>query len=120
MHLRGGGGVTARGLRGQEPWEAKGARALRGRTAPGVYPRGARGLRGQEPWEAKGARGLRGQEPWEGVKKTRDTLLPSVGGGAGRTMSISSKPVPVKVYQNSDEEKESIVNENKGRTGIYR
>lgn len=37
-----------------------------------------------------------------------------------RTMSTSSKPVPVKVYLNPDKEKESIVNENKGRTGIYR
>lgn len=37
-----------------------------------------------------------------------------------RTMSTSSKPVPVRVYINSDKEKESIVYENKGRTGIYR
>lgn len=37
-----------------------------------------------------------------------------------RTMSTSSKPVPVKVYLNPDKEKELIVNENKGRTGIYR
>lgn len=37
-----------------------------------------------------------------------------------RTMSTSSKPVPVKVYLNPDKEKESIVNDNKGRTGIYR
>jgi hypothetical protein len=37
-----------------------------------------------------------------------------------RTMSISSKPVPVQVYLNPDKEKEFIVIENKGRTGIYR
>jgi hypothetical protein len=37
-----------------------------------------------------------------------------------RTMSISSKPVPVQVYLNPDKEKGFIVNENKGRTGIYR
>jgi hypothetical protein len=38
-----------------------------------------------------------------------------------RTMSTSSKPVsPARVYLNPDKEKESIVNENKGRTGIYR
>jgi hypothetical protein len=37
-----------------------------------------------------------------------------------RTMSTSARPVPVRVYINSDEEKESIVNENKGRSGIYR
>lgn len=42
------------------------------------------------------------------------------GAGARRTMSISSKPVPVQVYLNPDKEKEFIVNENKGRTGIYR
>lgn len=38
-----------------------------------------------------------------------------------RTMSTSSKPVsPARVYLNPDKEKELIVNENKGRTGIYR
>ena len=37
-----------------------------------------------------------------------------------RSMSTSSKPVPVIVYLNPDKEKELIVNENKGRTGIYR
>ena len=38
-----------------------------------------------------------------------------------RTMSTSSKPVaPVRVYLDPDKEKELIVNENKGRTGIYR
>ena len=37
-----------------------------------------------------------------------------------RTMSTSARPVPVRVYINSDEEKESIINENKGRSGIYR
>ena len=37
-----------------------------------------------------------------------------------RTMSTSARPVPVRVYINSDEEKEYIVNENKGRSGIYR
>lgn len=37
-----------------------------------------------------------------------------------RTMTTSSKSVPVRVYINSDEEKESIINENKGRSGIYR
>lgn len=37
-----------------------------------------------------------------------------------RSMSTSSKPVPVRVYLNPDKEKELIVNENKGRTGIYR
>ena len=35
-------------------------------------------------------------------------------------MSTSSKIVPVRIYSNPDKEKESIVNENKGRTGIYR
>lgn len=35
-------------------------------------------------------------------------------------MSTLSRPVPVKVYTNSDEEKESIINENKGRSGVYR
>jgi hypothetical protein len=30
-------------------------------------------------------------------------------------MSTSARPVPVRVYINSDEEKESIINENKGR-----
>lgn len=37
-----------------------------------------------------------------------------------RTMSTSSNPVPAKVYYNADVDKESIVEENKGRTGIYR
>lgn len=37
-----------------------------------------------------------------------------------RTMSTSSKLVPVRIYINPDKEKELIVNENKGRTGIYR
>jgi hypothetical protein len=37
-----------------------------------------------------------------------------------RTMSTYSKVVPVKIYINPDKEKEYIVNENKGRTGIYR
>ena len=37
-----------------------------------------------------------------------------------RTMSTSSKPVPVRVYPYPDKEKELIVNENKGRTGVYR
>lgn len=37
-----------------------------------------------------------------------------------RSMSTSARPVPVRVYINSDEEKESIINENKGRSGIYR
>ena len=37
-----------------------------------------------------------------------------------RSMSISSKPVPVQVYLNPDKDKELIINENKGRTGIYR
>lgn len=37
-----------------------------------------------------------------------------------RTMSTSSKLVPVRIYNNPDKEKELIVNENKGRTGIYR
>lgn len=37
-----------------------------------------------------------------------------------RTMSTSFKPVPVRVYLNPDKEKESIVTENKGRTGVYR
>lgn len=36
-----------------------------------------------------------------------------------RTMSTGSKD-PVRVYLNPDKEKELIVNENKGRTGIYR
>jgi hypothetical protein len=35
-------------------------------------------------------------------------------------MSTSSKPVPCTVYLNPDKEKELIINENKGRTGIYR
>jgi group I intron endonuclease len=37
-----------------------------------------------------------------------------------RTMSTTPKPVPVRIYLNADKEKEYIVNENKGRTGIYR
>ena len=38
-----------------------------------------------------------------------------------RTMSTSSKLIPVvKVYLNPDKEKDLIVNENKGRAGIYR
>jgi len=37
-----------------------------------------------------------------------------------RTMSTSFKPVPVRVYLNPDKEKELVVTENKGRTGIYR
>lgn len=37
-----------------------------------------------------------------------------------RTMSTSARPVSVRVYINSDQEKESIINENKGRSGIYR
>lgn len=39
-----------------------------------------------------------------------------------RSMATSSKQIPasVRVYDNPDKEKESIVNENKGRTGIYR
>lgn len=39
---------------------------------------------------------------------------------AKRTMSTTSEPLPVRVYINPDKEKELIVNENKGRTGIYR
>ena len=35
-------------------------------------------------------------------------------------MATSSKKTFVRVYDNPDKEKESIVNENKGRTGIYR
>lgn len=35
-------------------------------------------------------------------------------------MSTSSESVPIRVYNNPDKEKELIVNENKGRTGIYR
>jgi len=35
-------------------------------------------------------------------------------------MATSSKVVPVKVYLNPDQEKELIVKDNKGRTGIYR
>lgn len=35
-------------------------------------------------------------------------------------MSTSARPVAVKVYINADVEKESIINENKGRSGIYR
>lgn len=37
-----------------------------------------------------------------------------------RSMSTSSKPVPCTVYLNPDKEKELIISENKGRTGIYR
>ena len=37
-----------------------------------------------------------------------------------RTMYTGSKSEPVRVYLNPDKEKESIINENKGRTGIYR
>jgi len=37
-----------------------------------------------------------------------------------RTMSTSSKSVPAIIYTNPDKEKELIVNDNKGRTGIYR
>lgn len=35
-------------------------------------------------------------------------------------MSSRSQPIPVRVYLNSDKDKELIVNENKGLTGIYR
>jgi len=35
-------------------------------------------------------------------------------------MSTSSEPIAVKVYLNPDKDKELIVNENKGRAGIYR
>nr|YP_010391224.1 GIY-YIG endonuclease [Fusarium vorosii]UPX02650.1 GIY-YIG endonuclease [Fusarium vorosii] len=44
-------------------------------------------------------------------------------GGKGidiRTMSTKIQPVPVKVYHNADKEKGSIIEDNKGRTGIYR
>lgn len=44
----------------------------------------------------------------------------SLASNCKRTMSTSSKPVPVIIYTNPDKEKELIVNENKGRTGIYR
>lgn len=37
-----------------------------------------------------------------------------------RTMSTFSKSIPVTIYANPDKDKELIVNENKGRTGIYR
>lgn len=37
-----------------------------------------------------------------------------------RTFSTSSKLVPVKVYANSDKEKELIITENTGRSGIYK
>ena len=37
-----------------------------------------------------------------------------------RTMAISYKQVPVRFYINPDKEKELIVDENKGRTGVYR
>jgi hypothetical protein len=37
-----------------------------------------------------------------------------------RTMSTKIKLVPVKVYHNADKEKGSIIEDNKGRTGIYR
>jgi hypothetical protein len=39
---------------------------------------------------------------------------------AKRTMSTSAKPVPARVYFNPDKEKELIINENNGRTGVYR
>ena len=35
-------------------------------------------------------------------------------------MYTGSKSEPVRTYLNPDKEKESIINENKGRTGIYR
>lgn len=44
----------------------------------------------------------------------------SLASNCKRTMSTSSKPVPVIIYTNPDKEKELIVNDNKGRTGIYR
>jgi len=37
-----------------------------------------------------------------------------------RSLSTSSKILPYKVYINADKDKELIVNENKGRVGIYR
>ena len=37
-----------------------------------------------------------------------------------RTMSTKIQGVPVKVYHNADKEKGSIIEDNKGRTGIYR
>lgn len=48
-------------------------------------------------------------------------LLFTRGKGIGiRTMSTKIQPVPVKVYRNADKEKGSIIEDNKGRTGIYR
>jgi len=39
---------------------------------------------------------------------------------AKRTMFTSAKPEPARVYFNPDKEKELIINENNGRTGVYR
>lgn len=48
-------------------------------------------------------------------------LLFTGGKGIGiRTISTKIQPVPVKVYHNADKEKGSIIEDNKGRTGIYR
>lgn len=63
---------------------------------------------------------------FKGGPPALDTLLsraysPVIPAHQGRrTISTTSKPVPVRIYFNSDKEKELIVNENKGRTGIYR
>lgn len=55
----------------------------------------------------------------QGVLLNQSHILLISHSNGKRTMCTSSKPVPVKVYLNPDKEKELIVNENKGRTGIY-
>jgi len=37
-----------------------------------------------------------------------------------RTMSTTSEQLPARVYNNTDKDKELIINENKGQSGIYR
>lgn len=57
-----------------------------------------------------------------GTLSSRPVNFASFTCAGKRTMSTkpSSKLVPVRIYINPDKDKELIVNENKGRTGIYR
>lgn len=52
------------------------------------------------------------------VGRLLEKVIFNVGGA--RFISSSSSIVPTKVYINADKDKELIVSENKGRTGIYR
>lgn len=54
------------------------------------------------------------------LSRSASILFKPCGLNSKRTLSTSSEPVAVRVYLNPDKDKQVIVNENKGRAGIYR